>query len=100
MNVDSDIQTWLEVQHHTPPAIVAFVKSYASRRLDYKIQASVVGIRGESRITQGGSVETSAHSPTVISRISLHYSKQDICSIDIRLSENGKEKAHERFKCP
>lgn len=101
MNIDADIQTWLELEENAPPAIIIpFVSSAAPRRLEYRIRTRISGNSGQSRISQGGTVQLSANIPTALSRLSLRYSEQDDCNIDIELAENGIKLAKRQFKCP
>jgi hypothetical protein len=101
MNNDTDIQTWLELEQNAPPAIIVpFVSSAKPRQLDYRIRAHVTSGAGQSRISQGGTVQVPANAPTPLARLSLQYSLQGNCNIDIELEENGVNLGVKRFKCP
>lgn len=98
---DSDIQVWLEMQNSTQPGvIVPYVQSTVDKRLNYRVRVIRENRSGRSEISQGGSVFMTAARATALGKMSLSVKDEDVCEIELILTESGKPADRYRFDCP
>ncbi|MFC3339225.1 curli-like amyloid fiber formation chaperone CsgH [Paracandidimonas soli] len=105
MNVDADIQVWLETVAGTQPSvIVPYVQSAGGGPLHYEIQAVREGPQGRAVIRQGSNVTLAAGKPTALSNMAISRNSGETCDIVIfitgkegSLPESGRSY---QFPCP
>lgn len=101
MNIDTDIQVWLETFARTQPCvIVPYVKSVEDRTLHYQVSTIHQSHSGSSTVSQSGEIYAAADTAVALSRLSVNGSADDICYVDIELSQSGLPARHYRFDCP
>jgi len=101
MNIDADIQVWLETMNRNQAAvIVPYVQSTQDKTLAYAVRAVKEGPNGRSVLSQGGTLHVPANVPTALGRMSLSWGAQDDCGIDLKLSEKGTAQRNYHFACP
>ncbi len=101
MNVDSDMQVWLDtVERARAGMVIPYVVSDQPRQLRYRVKAVQEGGGGRSVIGQAGEVQLSADVPVALSRLSVSRRPGDHCEIEVILTERGKQERRYLFECP
>ena len=98
---DSDIQVWLDSQPNAGQLImVPYLKSAREMQVSYRLTVIQSGKSGNSTISQGGTVRTSAASATPLSRVVIAPNKEGECRIEVTLREGEQALGNYRFDCP
>lgn len=99
MNIDTDLQAWLETQNHTRPGvIVPYVQSSHPTHLRYLLRTTVTHSGGNSRISQGGALELPAHTAVALPRLAVSQPGGD-CRIELVLTEKAGSETRYEFDC-
>lgn len=100
MSMDTDIQVWLETLAQTSPAlIVPYVQSDTARTLQFRWEAVQQGSQGTARIRQRGTLMLQAGQPMALGRLQLARMDDDVCRLEVELSESGQAPRHYQFPC-
>lgn len=99
MNIDTDLQVWLETQvNGRPEVIVPYVQSNQDTNLRYLLRTTVSHAGGSSRVSQGGAVEIPAHTAVALPQLAISPPNGE-CLIELVLTEKaGADKRYE-FDC-
>ena len=101
MNVDTNIQVWLETVAQTPPGIIVpYVRTVKDETLRYQVRAVRTGPSGRSTLTQGGTIQTRGGIAAALGRMSVSRQPNDDCNIDVVLSEDNAGDRNYHFACP
>ena len=97
---DSNIQVWLDTQAALgQTTLVTYVKSMRDMQIGFRMDVIQRGGAGTSRITQKGTINANAATPTSLGRVALGIQKGSDCSIELALDESGREIGVYRFDC-
>jgi hypothetical protein len=100
VSLDTDLQVWLETLAQTSPAlIVPYVQSETARTLQFRWEAVRQGPQGTSRVRQRGTLMLQAGLPAALGRLQMTGSGDDVCRLEIELSESGRAPRHYQFPC-
>ena len=100
MQVDSDLQLWMDVQAGNGQTIVApYVLAARERELQFELRLVNNGPSGTSSVAQGGNVHVNAGTPTRLSNISVTPQPGGTCKLALVLRENGKEVGRYTLDC-
>lgn len=97
----ADLHVWLDTQPNAAQTVVIpYVKSARDMRLDYRMSVIQRSKSGSSQVSQGGSVQADANTPTSLSRVAVSAHKDAECKIELYLREGAVEIGNYRFECP
>lgn len=99
MNVDTDLQVWLETQAQSRPGVlVPYVQSTEQTNLRYLLRTTIEHSGNHSRISQGGALDLPAHTAVPLPGLTINQPDGQ-CRIELFLTEKmGAEKRYE-FDC-
>lgn len=101
MNIDADIQVWLEAAQRTQPQIIVpYVKSPTETTLKYVVEAHRSAAQGNSRLRQGGTIHLTADQATALGTLAITRSAQDTCEITMTLRTADNTERKFQLSCP
>lgn len=101
MNIDADIQVWLETAQRTQPQIIVpYVKSATETTLKYIVEAHRSAAQGNSRLRQGGTIHLTADQATALGTLALTRSAQDTCEVTLTLRSADNTERKFQLPCP
>lgn len=100
MDVDNDIEVWLETDQNRGNLMTPYLQSKTPQVLEYRLRARKKGRSGRSEITQSGSVRLSRGKPTALGSIGMSVAQGDDCYIELSLVDGGALIASYILSCP
>jgi len=104
MHADADIQVWLETGAHaaaSPPGlIIPYVKSAEAGVLRYRLRTVREGRQGKAVLVQTGVVDVRADVATPLLRMTVTRENEDLCRIELVLSDQHNPDRTYQFDCP
>src|SRR3546814_8594551 len=99
MNVDTDLQVWLETQAQSKPGfVVPYVQSSEHKNLRYLLRTTVEHQGSHSRVSQGGALDVPPHTAVALPGLSINQ-PDGSCRIELFLTEKMGAEKHYEFDC-
>ncbi len=101
MNIDADIQVWLETEQHTQPQIIIpYIKSPSSHLVRYTVETLRTSPQGRTQLRQSGTIKLGANQPSTLGRIAISRSPEDDCVVTLTLLADKHLEKRYRISCP
>lgn len=98
--IDAAPQVWLDVQNQPGQIIVVpYVKSARDIQLKFRMDVIYRGEGNTSRVSQQGTVNAEAATPTALANVKLGSSTHGDCDVELALHEGVKEIGTFHFNC-
>ena len=98
---NADLQVWFESEAETGRVLlVPYVRAARDIHGSYRLRVVRSGPGGHSRISQSGTIDTTAFRPQALSRLTLDVRKEDQCRIELTLKQGDEVLGTYDFDCP